>query len=77
MFILANELGVQTTQFDACGIGGELPVDPGSTKVAIAFPCDNLVRQPLPVVDARARHCRPSTLNSHSAMFSQLPCFGV
>ena len=25
----------------------------------------------------RAKHCRASTLNSHSAMFSQLPCFGV
>ena len=25
----------------------------------------------------RPRHCRASTLNSNSAMFSQLPCFGV
>ena len=25
----------------------------------------------------RSKHCRDSTLNSHLAMFSQLPCFGV
>ena len=25
----------------------------------------------------RFRHCRASTLNSHSAMFNQLPCLGV
>lgn len=28
-------------------------------------------------VEARFRHCRASTLNSHSAMFSQLACLGV
>jgi 23S rRNA (uracil1939-C5)-methyltransferase len=32
-------------------------------------------RRPLSIL--RARHCRPSTLNSHSAMFNQLPCLGV
>ena len=45
MFILANELRVQTTQFDASVIGRELPVDVGGTKVAVGFPSDNLVRQ--------------------------------
>ena len=38
MFILANELGVQTTEFDARVGGRELPVDAGSAMVAIAFP---------------------------------------
>ena len=77
MFILANELRVQTTQFDASVIGRELPVDVGGMKVAVGFPSGNLVRQALPVVDPARRHCRPRTLNSHSAMFNQLPCFGV
>ena len=59
MFILANELGVQAAQFDARVMGRELPVDLGSTKVAIAFPGGNLVRQALPVVDP-ARQALPS-----------------
>ena len=59
MFILTNELGVQTTQFDARIIGRELPVDLGSTKVAIAFPSGSFVRQPSPVVDP-ARQTLPS-----------------
>ena len=51
MFILTNELGVQATQFDASVIGRELPVDLRSVNIAITFPCGNLVRQALPVVD--------------------------
>ena len=59
MFILANELRVQTTQFDAGVIGREPPVDLRSTNVAISFPSGNLVRQALPVVDS-ARQALPS-----------------
>ena len=59
MFILANELRIQTTQFDAGVIGRELPVDLGGTNVAIAFPSGNLVRQALPVVGP-ARQALPS-----------------
>jgi len=59
VFILANELRVQTAQFDAGVIGRELPVDVGGTKVAVGFPSGNLVRQALPVVDP-ARQALPS-----------------
>jgi hypothetical protein len=59
VFILANELRVQTPQFDVCVIGGELPVDLGGTEISIAFPSSTLFRQALPVVDPTGQALPP------------------
>jgi hypothetical protein len=61
MFILTNELGIQATQFDARVIGCELPVDLGSTKIAIVFPSSRLVRQALPVAHRQSAASCPSS----------------
>jgi hypothetical protein len=59
VFILTNKFGIQATQFDASVIGRELPVDVGSTKIAVALPCGDLVRQALPVVDPTSQALPP------------------
>ena len=59
MFILTDELRIQTTQFDASVIGRELPVDLGRTKVAIVFPRRSLIRQTLAVVDSTRQTLPP------------------
>jgi len=59
VFVLADEFGVESAQFDA-GVGGrELPVDVFHVCVPVAFPGGNLVRQSLSVVDSPGQTLSP------------------
>ena len=59
MFIEANKLWVQASQFDSRLVSRKLPVDLVGTNISVAFPGGDLVRKALPVVDP-ARQTLPS-----------------
>ena len=54
-------------------MGGEPPVYDGGGLVALAFERRDLPSQQRFIAIRRFRHCLLNTLNSISAMFSQLP----
>ena len=64
-------------EFGSGVLGGETPVDGGCRRVAVPLiAADVPVQRPLVGVPS-LRQARANTLNSISAVFSQLPCLGV
>ncbi len=68
---------IQPAQFDPGVRRCELPLHPHTALVAVLLPAPISRRSTSADLIRRSRHCRASTDSSISAMFSQLPCFGV
>ena len=68
---------IQVAQSGPCSCSGKTPRDGGMGVIALALEGLYLPTQRRLVGDAPSEALPLSTLSSISAMFSQLPCFGV